>query len=38
MQHIVVHAKSMDHRVVMPFAKHLPERMKEVEKAEEGII
>jgi hypothetical protein len=38
MQHIVAHVSSMDHSVVMPFAKHLPERTKEVEKVEEGII
>jgi hypothetical protein len=28
----------MDHSVVMPLAKHLPERRKEFEKVEEGII
>jgi hypothetical protein len=38
MQHVVAHARSMDHSVVTPFAKHLPERTKEVEKVEEGII
>jgi len=38
MHHIVAHVRSMDHSVVMPFAKHLPEKMKEVEKVEEGII
>jgi len=26
MQHIVAHVRSMDHSVVMPFAKHFPER------------
>jgi hypothetical protein len=38
MQHIVAHVRNMDCSVVMPFAKHLPERKKEVEKVEEGII
>jgi hypothetical protein len=38
MQHKVAHDRSIDHSVVMPFAKHLPERTKEVEKVEEGII
>jgi hypothetical protein len=38
MQYIVAHVRSMDRSVVMPFAKHLPEGMKEVEKVEEGII
>jgi hypothetical protein len=35
MQQIVAHVRSMDHSVVMPFAKHLPERTKQVEKVEE---
>jgi hypothetical protein len=38
MQHIVAHVRSMDHSVVMPFAKHLPERTKQVEKVEEGFM
>jgi hypothetical protein len=38
LQHIVAHVRSMYQSVVMPFAKHLPERKKEVEKVEEGII
>jgi len=38
MQHIVAHARSMDHSVVMPFAKHFPERTKQVDKVEEDII
>jgi hypothetical protein len=38
MQHIVAHVRSMDHSVVIPFAKNLAERRKEVEKVEEGII
>jgi hypothetical protein len=37
MQHIVAHVKSMDHSVFMQFAKHIPERTKQVEKVEEGI-
>jgi hypothetical protein len=37
MQHIVAHVRSMDHSVVIPFAKHFPERTKQVEKVEEGI-
>jgi len=28
----------MDHSVVMPFAKHFPERTKQVEKVEEGFM
>jgi len=32
MQHIFARVRSMDHSVVMPFAKHLPERTKQVEK------
>jgi hypothetical protein len=35
---MVAHVRSMDHSVVMPFAKHFPERKKRVEKVEEGII
>ena len=38
MQYIVVHVRSMDRSVVMPFAKHFPERTKQVDKVEEGII
>jgi hypothetical protein len=38
LEHIVAHARSMDHSVVMPFAKHFPERTKQVDKVEEGII
>ena len=38
MQHIVAHVRSMDRSVVMPFAKHLPKRMKQVEKVEEGFM
>jgi len=38
MQHIFAHVRSMDQSVVMPFAKHLPEGTKQVEKVEEGII
>jgi hypothetical protein len=38
MQLIVAHVRSMDYSVVTPFAKHLPERTKQVEKIEEGII
>jgi hypothetical protein len=35
MQHIVAHVRSMDHSVVMPFAKHFSERSKQVEKVED---
>jgi hypothetical protein len=38
MQHIVAHVRSMDHSVVMPFAKHFPERTKQVEKVEENFM
>jgi hypothetical protein len=38
MQHIVAHVRSMDHSVVMPFAKHFLERTKQVEKVEEGFM
>ena len=38
MQNIKIgHVISMDHRVVMPFGNHFPERTKQVEKVEEGI-
>jgi len=37
MQHIVARVRSMDHIVVLPFAKHFPERTKQVEKFKEGI-
>jgi hypothetical protein len=37
MQHIVARVRSMDYSVVMPFAKHFPERTKQVEKVEEVI-
>jgi len=30
--------ESMDHSVVMPFAKHFPERTKQVEKVKEGFM
>jgi hypothetical protein len=38
MQHIVAHVRSMDRSVVMPFAKHFPQRMKQVEKVEEDFM
>jgi hypothetical protein len=38
MQHIVAHVRSMDRSVIMPFAKHFPERTKQVEKVEEGVM
>jgi hypothetical protein len=38
MHHIVAHVSSMDDSVVMPFAKHLPERAIQAEKVKEGII
>jgi len=28
----------MNHSVVMPFAKHFPERTKQVERVEEGFM
>jgi hypothetical protein len=37
MQHIVAHVRSMDHSVVMLFAKRFPERTKQGEEVEEGI-
>jgi len=38
MQHIVAHVRSMDQSVIMPYAKHFPERTKQVEKVEEGFM
>jgi hypothetical protein len=38
MYYIVARVRSMDHNVVMPFAKHFPERTKEAEKVEEGFM
>ena len=37
MQHIVAHVRSVDQSVVMPFAKHFPERTKQGEEVEEHI-
>jgi hypothetical protein len=34
---MVAHVRSMDHSVVMPFAKQFPERAKQAEKVEEGF-
>jgi len=36
-QHIFAHVRSMDHSVVLPFAKHLAERTKQDEEVEEVI-
>jgi hypothetical protein len=38
MQNIFAPVRSMDHSVVMPFTKHFPESMKQVEKVEEGFM
>jgi hypothetical protein len=37
LEHATYSCPSMDHSVVMPFAKHFPERMNQVEKVEEGF-